>query len=133
MAAESSNTGFHRHAMTFQSDVLNISSTSTTTTSEAAAIAAMSNFYGSSSAAANPSSSIILPAGNSTMNSPATLLRAPSTSSACLLLDSIPGLKHDAGLAVEWSVDEQYKLEEGLVKSVRLTCCSSNFFCIAEG
>ncbi|KAJ9549455.1 hypothetical protein OSB04_021998 [Centaurea solstitialis] len=27
-----------------------------------------------------------------------------------------PGLKHDAGLAVEWSVDEQYKLEEGISK-----------------
>ncbi|KAL6576442.1 hypothetical protein OROHE_000223 [Orobanche hederae] len=26
------------------------------------------------------------------------------------------GLKHDTGLAVEWSVDEQYKLEQGLAK-----------------
>ncbi|CAI9096947.1 OLC1v1033218C5 [Oldenlandia corymbosa var. corymbosa] len=33
-----------------------------------------------------------------------------------LLLDTVPGLKHEAGLAVEWSVEEQYKLEEGLVK-----------------
>lgn len=33
-----------------------------------------------------------------------------------LLLDAVPGLKHDAGLAVEWSVGEQYKLEEGLAK-----------------
>ncbi|CAA2954886.1 Hypothetical predicted protein [Olea europaea subsp. europaea] len=32
------------------------------------------------------------------------------------LLDSVPGLKHDTGLAVEWSVEEQYKLEEGLDK-----------------
>ncbi|PQP95362.1 uncharacterized protein Pyn_27223 [Prunus yedoensis var. nudiflora] len=32
------------------------------------------------------------------------------------LLDSVPGLKHDTGLAVEWSVEEQYKLEDGLVK-----------------
>ncbi|KAK9076286.1 hypothetical protein SSX86_004619 [Deinandra increscens subsp. villosa] len=30
--------------------------------------------------------------------------------------DSGPGLKHDAGLAVEWSVEEQYKLEEGISK-----------------
>ena len=29
---------------------------------------------------------------------------------------SVPGLKHDAGLAVEWSVEEQHKLEEGLSK-----------------
>ncbi|XP_052287899.1 uncharacterized protein LOC102620128 isoform X7 [Citrus sinensis] len=26
-----------------------------------------------------------------------------------------PGLKHDAGLAVEWTVQEQYKLEQGLL------------------
>lgn len=38
----------------------------------------------------------------------------PSPSS--LLLDTVPGLKHDTGLAVEWSVEEQYKLEEGLAK-----------------
>ncbi|KAL1565418.1 hypothetical protein AAHA92_07638 [Salvia divinorum] len=38
----------------------------------------------------------------------------PSTSP--LLLDSVPGLKHDTGLAVEWSVEEQYMLEEGLAK-----------------
>ncbi|KAI3764126.1 hypothetical protein L2E82_14129 [Cichorium intybus] len=35
-------------------------------------------------------------------------------SSGSVLADSIPGLKHDAGLAVEWSVEEQHKLEEGL-------------------
>ncbi|KAI3818395.1 hypothetical protein L1987_12201 [Smallanthus sonchifolius] len=29
---------------------------------------------------------------------------------------SVPGLKHDTGLAVEWSVEEQRKLEEGLSK-----------------
>ena len=39
-----------------------------------------------------------------------------SSASSSLLLDSVPGLKHDAGLAVEWSVEEQYKLEEGLQK-----------------
>ncbi|XP_042057365.1 uncharacterized protein LOC121801945 isoform X2 [Salvia splendens] len=39
-----------------------------------------------------------------------------SSSSSPLLLDSVPGLKHDTGLAVEWSVEEQYKLEEGLAK-----------------
>ncbi|KAG6425589.1 hypothetical protein SASPL_116030 [Salvia splendens] len=41
-----------------------------------------------------------------------------SSSSSPLLLDSVPGLKHDTGLAVEWSVEEQYKLEEGLAKSI---------------
>ncbi|XP_035834208.1 uncharacterized protein LOC110881168 [Helianthus annuus] len=33
-----------------------------------------------------------------------------------VLGDSVSGLKDDAGLAVEWSVDEQRKLEEGLSK-----------------
>lgn len=37
-------------------------------------------------------------------------------SSSSLLLDSVPGLKHDTGLAVEWSVEEQYRLAEGLAK-----------------
>ena len=52
-----------------------------------------------------------------------------NSSGASLLLDSVPGLKHDTGLAVEWSMEEQYKLEEGLVKYVvqnlnlSLLCC----------
>ncbi|KAJ0700711.1 hypothetical protein HanOQP8_Chr10g0371261 [Helianthus annuus] len=33
-----------------------------------------------------------------------------------VLGDSVSGLKDDAGLAVEWSVDEKRKLEEGLSK-----------------
>ncbi|XP_019460800.1 PREDICTED: uncharacterized protein LOC109360388 isoform X3 [Lupinus angustifolius] len=37
-------------------------------------------------------------------------------SSLSEMVPMIPGLKHDAGLAVEWSVDEQYKLEESLVQ-----------------
>ncbi|XP_039065817.1 uncharacterized protein LOC120211321 [Hibiscus syriacus] len=32
------------------------------------------------------------------------------------LLDSVAGLKHDTGLAAEWSADEQYILEDGLEK-----------------
>ncbi|KAL3510117.1 hypothetical protein ACH5RR_029518 [Cinchona calisaya] len=40
----------------------------------------------------------------------------PASSLGSLLLETVPGLKHEAGLAVEWSVEEQYKLEEGLVK-----------------
>lgn len=37
-------------------------------------------------------------------------------SSSTLMVDSVPGMKHDTGLAVEWSIEEQYKLEEGLAK-----------------
>lgn len=47
--------------------------------------------------------------------SPQNNSAGPSSSSP-LLLDSVPGLKHDTGLAVEWSVEEQFKLEEGLAK-----------------
>ncbi|KAK3021076.1 hypothetical protein RJ639_046097 [Escallonia herrerae] len=48
-------------------------------------------------------------------NNPAGMSKAQASSSS-LLVDTLPGLKHDAGLAVEWSIEEQYKLEEGLVK-----------------
>ncbi|XP_075658325.1 uncharacterized protein LOC142628177 isoform X2 [Castanea sativa] len=57
--------------------------------------------------------------GNSSNNHPLiTHHHHPLPSS--LLLDSVPGLglglKHDTGLAVEWSLEEQYKLEQGLEK-----------------
>ncbi|EYU35544.1 hypothetical protein MIMGU_mgv1a021761mg, partial [Erythranthe guttata] len=38
------------------------------------------------------------------------------SSSSTLAVDSVPGMKHDTGLAADWSIDEQYKLEEGLTK-----------------
>ncbi|KAG6707948.1 hypothetical protein I3842_06G056500 [Carya illinoinensis] len=41
---------------------------------------------------------------------------AGNPSGSSLVLDSVPGLKHDTGLAVEWSVEEQRKLDEGLDK-----------------
>ncbi|KAM4109143.1 hypothetical protein ACJW30_03G099900 [Castanea mollissima] len=52
--------------------------------------------------------------GNSSNNHPLITHHHPLPSS--LLLDSVPGLglKHDTGLAVEWSLEEQYKLEQGL-------------------
>lgn len=54
--------------------------------------------------------------GNSSNNHPLITHHHPLPSS--LLLDSVPGLglKHDTGLAVEWSLEEQYKLEQGLEK-----------------
>ncbi|PHU22223.1 hypothetical protein BC332_07330 [Capsicum chinense] len=36
--------------------------------------------------------------------------------SSSFLIDSVPGLKHDTGLAVEGTVEEQYKFNEGLIK-----------------
>lgn len=111
MAAES-NTSFHRedtlrsalhqHAISFQSGAVN-------STSE---MIPMGNYYGMDSSTGNlmfcESSSII------STSSPATT--PAGNSSGSLLLDSVPGLKHEAGLAVEWTEEEQYKLEEGLVK-----------------
>lgn len=44
------------------------------------------------------------------------LSEAGNSSGSSLVLDSVPGLKHDTGLAVEWSVEEQRKLDEGLDK-----------------
>ncbi|KAA8530023.1 hypothetical protein F0562_034557 [Nyssa sinensis] len=109
MAAES-NTGFHlgetlgsalsRHAISFQSGAIN-------STSE---MIRMRNYYG-----VNNTAGMML-TGNSSIINNNTGMSQAGDSSGSLLLDSVPGLKHDTGLTVEWSVDEQYKLEEGLVK-----------------
>ncbi|XP_031741921.1 uncharacterized protein LOC101213463 isoform X3 [Cucumis sativus] len=111
MAAES-NTGFHRdetlssalnrHAISFQS-------TATTSSSE---MMTMGNYFGVNNASA------IMFSGNSSVvnnNNNHPVISQATNSSGSLLLDTVPGLKHDAGLAVEWSVEEQIKLEEGLV------------------
>lgn len=110
MAAES-NRGFHsedidsalnRHAISFQSGAM----------SSLSDMVPMGNYFGLHS------TSGMIYSGNSTMTNTNPVLSQPGNPSASpsLLLDSVPGLKHDTGLAVEWSVDEQYKLEEGLVK-----------------
>ncbi|XP_059308913.1 uncharacterized protein LOC132060065 isoform X4 [Lycium ferocissimum] len=62
--------------------------------------------------------------GNPTMinnNNTSSNSQSPRTSqygscSGSFLIDTVPGLKHDTGLAVEWTVEEQYKLDEGLIK-----------------
>lgn len=54
--------------------------------------------------------------GNSSLASAPGFVQAAANSSSTSLSVSIPGLKHDAGLAVEWTVQEQYKLEQGLLK-----------------
>ncbi|XP_022146344.1 uncharacterized protein LOC111015579 isoform X2 [Momordica charantia] len=114
MAAES-NTGFHcnetlssalnRHAISFQS-------TATTSSSE---MMTMGNYFGVNSASAimfSGNSSVV----NNNNNNHHPVISQAANSSGSLLLDTVPGLKHDAGLAVEWSVEEQFKLEEGLVR-----------------
>lgn len=116
MAAES-NTDFqlqnlgsamNRHAISFQSGAIN-------STSE---MIPMASYYGVTNSAG-----MIMP-GNSNIINSNPVITQPGNHSGTLLLDSVPGLKHDTGLAVEWSVEEQYKLEEGLVKYV---LCSRSF------
>ncbi|KAK1387214.1 Histone H2A deubiquitinase [Heracleum sosnowskyi] len=108
MASES-NTGFYheqtfgsaanQHAISFQSSAMD-------STSE---MIMMGNYYGTSS------SEGMMFSGNSIGNPGSSVTQAANSSSS-LMTDTVPGLKHDAGLAVEWSVEEQYRLEEGLVK-----------------
>lgn len=113
MEAES-NRGFHnedinssmsRHAISFQHGAMNNSMSE---------MVPMGNYFGFSS------SSGMVYSGNSTfMNNNNHVVSqggagGNSAGSSSLLVDSVPGLKHDTGLAVEWSLDEQYRLEEGL-------------------
>ncbi|GAU44924.1 hypothetical protein TSUD_91270 [Trifolium subterraneum] len=119
MEAES-NRGFHnedinssmsRHAISFQHGGMNNNINSMSE------MVPMGNYFGLSS-----SSGIMYPGNSSFINNSSNHIVSqqggggnPSgSSSSSLLLDSVPGLKHDTGLAVEWSLDEQYRLEEGL-------------------
>ncbi|KAG8475570.1 hypothetical protein CXB51_032368 [Gossypium anomalum] len=54
--------------------------------------------------------------GNSSIFTTSPALIEPGNSSGSSLIDSVAGFTHDTGLAVEWSVDEQYLLKEGLEK-----------------
>lgn len=99
------NSGFNWHAISFQSGAVN----------SLPEMVPMSNYYGLN----NDNSGMMYSGNSSIINSnsnPPVISQQGNASGSSLLLDSVPGLKHDAGLAVEWSVDEQYKLEEGLVK-----------------
>ncbi|KAJ6988369.1 hypothetical protein NC653_021328, partial [Populus alba x Populus x berolinensis] len=128
MAAES-NTGFHlegtlgsalnRHAISFQSDAINSGCTTDMIPM------GMGSYFGINTS--TTSSCLMLPGSSSLISNNTSpggsgsdgIVQAQagnSSASSSLLLDSVPGLKHDAGLAVEWSVEEQYKLEEGLQK-----------------
>lgn len=111
MAAES-NTGFHReeilgsvmdrHAISFQSGAIN-------TTSE---MIAVGNYFG-----LNSSADMVFTGNSSNIIGNNPVLTQPGLpSGSSLVIDTVPGLKHDTGLAVEWSVEEQYKLDEGLIK-----------------
>lgn len=105
MAAESSNSEhtLNRHAISFQSAAMN-------STSE---VIPMANYFGVNASTAGMN--MIFPGNSSMIGNTSGLIQA-GNSSTSLLLDSLPGLKHDTGLAAEWTVEEQYKLEQGLAK-----------------
>ncbi|XP_016468239.1 uncharacterized protein LOC107790789 isoform X2 [Nicotiana tabacum] len=119
MAAESSNTGFHHQALSFQSGALGSSSSE---------MILMGNYYnnlgmnfnvnnnggggGGMLFSGNPS--VMTNSGRSSNNN--SVMGQSGGCSSSFLIDSVPGLKHDTGLAVEWTLEEQYKLDEGLIK-----------------
>ncbi|CAL0304292.1 unnamed protein product [Lupinus luteus] len=116
MASES-NTMFHcedidsalnRHAIAFHSGL-----SGAMTMSNLSHIVPMGNYFGLSN-----NSGMIYSGDSTIINSHPIISQVgnPSSSSSSFLIDSVPGLKHDTGLAVEWSFDEQHKLEEGLVQ-----------------
>lgn len=116
MAADS-NTGFHQQALSFQSGAIGSSSSQ---------MMLMSDYYSHLGVNFDVNNSGVgggmLYSGNPTMmttnssssNSPRTSQYGSCSDS--FLIDTVPGLKHDTGLAVEWTVEELYKLEEGLIK-----------------
>lgn len=105
--ASQSNTSF-RHEQTFGSAVnqhaISFQSSAMDSTSQ---MIMMGNFYGTNSSGG------MMFSGDPIRNPSVT---QATNSSGSLLIDSVPGLQHDTGLAVEWSAEEQYRLEEGLVK-----------------
>lgn len=113
MAAES-NTGFHYGDMNSSLNWHAISFESGGVVSSLPEMVPMGNYFGLN----NDTSGMMMYSGNSgVVSRNSSVISQPGIASGCsLLVDSVPGLKHDAGLAAEWSVDEQYKLEEGLLK-----------------
>ncbi|XP_077247048.1 uncharacterized protein LOC143886806 [Tasmannia lanceolata] len=108
--AANSNMGFHhgtvpisafdRQAIMFQSGAINSST----------GLIPMGNSSGMNSAA-----EMIFPGNSCGMNNMVGVIPSGSSGSG-LLLDTVPGLKHDSGLAVDWSIEEQSLLEKGLAK-----------------
>ncbi|KAL4303293.1 hypothetical protein GQ457_10G028020 [Hibiscus cannabinus] len=88
----------NRHALPFQSAAFSSSSD----------MIPMGNYFASLP--------MFLPGNSSIITSSPALIQPGNSSGSSFLLDSVAGLNHDTGLAVEWSVDEHYILEDGLEK-----------------
>ncbi|XP_061990710.1 uncharacterized protein LOC133709110 isoform X4 [Rosa rugosa] len=101
--------GLNRHAISFQSGAINSSSE----------MIPMGNYFSTDPVMGMGmmfSPNLGSGMGMGMVNHSPVISQPGTSSGASLLVDSVPGLKHDTGLAVEWSMEEQYKLEEGLVK-----------------
>ncbi|OMO72371.1 hypothetical protein COLO4_27649 [Corchorus olitorius] len=106
-----SNTGFHHHHEDSLGSMMNRHAISF----QSAAINSSSEMIPISSYFAPPP--MMLPGNSSIITTSPALIQPGNSSGSSLLLDSLDsGLKHDTGLAVEWSVDEQYILDDGLEK-----------------
>lgn len=109
-----SNTGFHqedslgsimnRHAVSLQS----------------AAIDSCSEMIPMGGYFTQPVPPMIMPGNSSVITSSPALIQPGNSSGSSLLFDSVSGHKHDAEFAVEWSVDEQFILEDCLERYVIL-------------
>ncbi|OMO89422.1 hypothetical protein CCACVL1_07833 [Corchorus capsularis] len=106
-----SNSGFHHHHEDSLGSMMNRHAISF----QSAAINSSSEMIPISSYFAPPP--MMLPGNSSIITTSPALIQPGNSSGSSLLLDSLDsGLKHDTGLAVEWSVDEQYILDDGLEK-----------------
>ncbi|KAI7724615.1 hypothetical protein M8C21_015476, partial [Ambrosia artemisiifolia] len=97
--------GSNRHAISFKPSVVD-------STKE---VIMMGDYYRMNNNKNNNNNvSSMVFSGNSGMVNSGSVYAQIGNSSTSNVSDSVAGLKHDAGLAVEWSVEEQCKLEEGI-------------------
>ncbi|KAJ0669249.1 hypothetical protein HanPI659440_Chr17g0698871 [Helianthus annuus] len=95
----------NRHAISFQSGGV-------TSTSE---MVMMGHYYPVNSTAAATTTSARFLGSSGAVNGSSGFTQS-GNSCGSVLGESVSGLKHDAGLSVEWSVEEQHRLQEGLSK-----------------
>ncbi|KAI3945032.1 hypothetical protein MKX01_004907 [Papaver californicum] len=99
----------NRHSISFQSGAVNSSSSS-------AELIPMNNSYGGVTGMSNVGNSATNLMNNNNNNSGIMNSGLNSSGAGGVIYDSVSGLKHDLELAVDWSIQEQSRLEEGLVR-----------------
>ncbi|XP_016486762.1 uncharacterized protein LOC107807001 isoform X2 [Nicotiana tabacum] len=111
-----------QQALSFQSGAISNTSSQMILMSDYYSQFGMNNFSVNNSGVGHVGGGMLF-SGNPTMvtSNNNTSINSPRISqyggcSGSFLIDSVPGLKHDSGLAAEWTVEEQYKLDKGLIK-----------------